>query len=290
MRRGDVRRILSLVLSGTVVLLLSACQSLTGTGTADLTAIEQQPLVVSHSIDGAGKSGIQGQVTVKGPETPLSGAYVNIYQNTISNLLGPSQFISLPTDAEGRYSLEVPPGTYFVVARKRTSGHPTGPLAPGDFYSEHQRIVTRVEAGRIAVVDLAVVPIKAPMFFKSQVVDRETSTGIRGTLVDQAGKPVMGGFAMAYTEAAMQRYPDYASTLSDEQGNFTLYLPEGGTYYLAARIHAWDMPTPGEPYGKYGGEPATAVNVPTDEFVEGIRIEMAPFAGPYQEGKSRRPF
>ncbi|MDT8441949.1 MAG: carboxypeptidase-like regulatory domain-containing protein [Desulfuromonadales bacterium] len=289
MSRANVHGILWLVL-GCALVLLTACQSLTGAGTVDQIASEQQPLVVNLSIDGGGKTGIQGQVTVKGASAPLSGAYVNIYQNTMSNLLGPSQFISLPTDAEGRYRLEIPPGTYFVVARKRMSGQPTGPLAPGDFYSEHQRIVTRVEAGRIAVVDLEVAPIKAPMFFKSQVVDRETTTGIRGLLVDQAGKPVMGGFAMAYADPAMQRHPDFASTLSDEQGHFTLYLPEGGTYYLAARIHAWDMPTPGEPYGKYGGETAAAVSVPSNQFVEGINIEMAPFAGPYQEGKSRRPF
>jgi hypothetical protein len=140
------------------------------------------------------------------------------------------------------------------------------------------------------VVDLPVVAMKAPMFFKSRVVDRETATGIHGTLVDQAGKPVMGGFAMAYADPEMKRLPDFASTLSDEQGHFTIYLPEGGTFYLAARIHAWDMPAPGEPYGKYGGATGVPVSVATDQFVEGIRIEMAPFAGPYQPGKSRRPF
>jgi hypothetical protein len=88
----------------------------------------------------------------------------------------------------------------------------------------------------------------------------------------------------------MKRLPDYASTLSNEQGNFTIYLPEGGTYFLAARIHAWDMPSPGEPYGKYGGEQPTAITVATGQFVENLQIEMAPFSGPYQPGKSRRPF
>jgi len=62
-----------------------------------------------------------------------------------------------------------------------------------------------------------VVPMKAPMFFKSRVVDRETATGIRGLLVDSSGQPVMGGFAMAYSDPELKRLPDYASTLSDEQ-------------------------------------------------------------------------
>ncbi|MCM2264217.1 MAG: carboxypeptidase-like regulatory domain-containing protein [Desulfuromonadales bacterium] len=269
-----------------VALVLAACQAATPQGAAQLECAQW----VGSYIDGQGRTGLQGQIVLKEAGAPLAGAFVNVYPDTISNLLGPSQFISSPTDEQGRYRIEVPPGVYYVVARKRLSGQATGPLEPGDFYSEHQRIMVRVEAGKVALVDLPVAVMKAPMFFKSRVVDRATSTGIRGVLVDAAGKPVMGGFAMAYADPEMKRLPDFASTLSDEQGNFTIYLPEGGTYFLAARIHAWDMPTPGEPYGKYGGATATPVTVATGGFVEDISIGMAPFTGAYQPGKSKRPF
>ena len=281
-------RLLSLrraIIAG-VMLALCACQTAEPPGAAQI----QTGKWVGNYIDGQGHTGLQGQIILKETGTPVAGAFVNVYPDTISNLLGPSQFISSPTDDQGRYRIEVPPGVYYVVARKRLSGQATGPLSPGDFYSEHQRIVVRVEVDKLAVVNLPVVAMKAPMFFKSRVVDRETTTGIRGVLVDAAGKPVMGGFAMAYADPEMKRLPDFASTLSDEAGRFTIFLPEGGTYYLAARIHAWDMPAPGEPYGKYGGTAATPVTVLTDRFAEDIRIEMAPFAGTYQPGKSRRPF
>jgi len=268
------------------ILALCACQSAAPQGAAQIETGKW----AGRYIDGQGRTGLEGQIVLKDSGAPVDGAFVNVYPDTISNLLGPSQFISSPTDGQGRYRIEVPPGVYYVVARKRLSGQSTGPLSPGDFYSEHQRIMVRIEAGKLAVVDLPVVAMKAPMFFKSRVVDRETTTGIRGVLVDAAGKPVMGGFAMAYADPEMKRLPDFASTLSDEAGRFTIYLPEGGTYYLAARIHAWDMPSPGEPYGKYGGTPATPVTVATDRFVEGLRIEMAPFSGTYQPGKSKRPF
>jgi hypothetical protein len=245
---------------------------------------------VAHYADEEGRTGMRGRVTVRATGEPLPGAYVNIYPETFSNLLGPSQFISSPTDENGEYFLPLPPGTFFVVARKRMSGEPTGPLAPGDFFSEHQRIVTRVIQGRVALVDLPMVAMISPMFFKREVVERETDTGMRGVLVDIEGRPVPGGFAMAYIDRDMQRLPDYASTLSDEQGRFTLYLPRGGTFYLAARIHAWDMPVPGEPYGKLGGESLEAVTVAGGSFVEGLQIVMAPFAGEYRPGKSRKPF
>ena len=236
-----------------------------------------------------GKTGIEGRVYLKNDGSPIAGAYVNIYPDAVSNLLGPSMYISLPTDAQGRYHLDVPPGTYYVVARKRLSGRSMGPLSPGDYYSEHQRILVEVKAGKLAVADLPLVAIKAPMFFKKGLVDVQGDTGVRGRLVDAEGRPVPGGFATAYDDAEMRRLPDHASTLSDEKGNFTLYLPEAGTYYLGARIHAWDMPRPGEPHGRLGGETPTPIAVKKGTFVEDVVIEMHPFVGEYQAGKSRRP-
>lgn len=143
---------------------LQACQS----GTAqfkDVSSAADTQWVGSY-VDGQGKTGIRGRVLMKENGTPLDGSYVNIYPDTISNLLGPSQFISTPTDEQGFYQLEVPPGIYYVVARKRMSGRATGPLAPGDYYSEHQRLVTRVEEGKFVEIDLPVAMMKAPMFFK----------------------------------------------------------------------------------------------------------------------------
>jgi len=278
-----------LLLLATLILALSTSACLKNPEPVECPVIPGAQVAATY-IDGQGSSGISGQVILKETKEPLIGAFVNIYPDTISNLLGPSQFISSPTDEAGRYNIALPPGTYYVVARKRMTGQSTGPLAPGDFYSEHQRIVTQVVAGKLSVVDLPVVAMKAPMFFKKAVVERETITGIRGRLVDRNGKSVPGGFAMAYADPTMQRPPDFASTLSDVDGHFTIYLPAAGTFYLAARIHAWDMPQRGEPYGKLGGDQPTPVAVEQGRFVEGIVIELEPFAGAYKEGKSRRPY
>lgn len=245
---------------------------------------------VGDYVDGQGGTGIRGHVFIEASGDALPGGYVNIYPDAVTNLLGPSKFMSIPTDGEGNFQLDVPPGVYYVVARKRMSGQPTGPLSPGDYYSEHQRLVTEVKAGKVVVVKLPVAVMKAPMFFNSRQTDQQTTTGIKGVLVNQSGQPVRGGFAMAYVDQEMKRLPDYISTLSDEQGQFTLYLPEGGTYYLGARIQAWDMPTHGEPYGIYGGETPEPVKLATNRFVEDVRIQMAPFQGTYQPGKSQRPF
>lgn len=288
MNTGIMKQLWCMFLVVSLSVLLSACQAgMIGSESAVVT--DSGAKLVGTYVDGQGKTGIRGRVLMKDTGKPLAGSYVNIYPDTISNLLGPSQFISTPTDEQGFYQLEVPAGIYYVVARKRMSGQPTGPLAPGDYYSEHQRLAVNVKSGKYVEIDLPVALMKAPMFFK-RMAGEETDTGISGTLVDQTGQPVMGGFAMAYADKEMKRLPDYASTLSDEQGRFTIYLPQGGSYYLAARIHAWDMPSPGEPYGKYGGDDPTKVDVARGSFVEGLEIVMSPFTGTYKPGKSRRPF
>lgn len=251
---------------------------------------EAATMGASGYVDLDGRSGMTGKVFLKGSGDALGAAFVNIYPDTTSNLLGPSQYISSPTAADGHFTIDVPPGTYYVVARKRMTGEASGPLAPGDFYSEHKRILVEVKAGKMATVELEVVPMKAPMFFKKNLVERQTDTGIRGRLVDVEGKPVPGSFAIAYVDRDLKRLPDFASTLSDADGQFTIYLPEGGTFYLAARVHAWDMPRPGELYGKLGGDEASPVTVEKGSFVEDVTLTLVPFDGEYKPGKSRRPY
>ena len=241
---------------------------------------------VTSQIDGKGETGMTGQVIMREGGAPVADAYVHIYADTAYNLLGPSQSMSSPTDQEGRYQVNLPPGIYFVVARKRASGNPTGPLSPGDYYSEHQRVVTDVVAGKLAVVDLPLVLMNNPMFFKRDIASLETDTAIRGRIIDSEGKPVYGAFCMAYINAELKRLPDYVSTLSDSDGQFTIYFPQGGSYYLSARMKVYDMPHPGEPYGRI--EIPVVVEKGTSR--DDVTITVEPFSGEYQSGKSRRPF
>jgi hypothetical protein len=267
-------------LSILLLLLISACAPFSGQTSIPGT------IRSDAYIDGKGETGISGRVFMREGGTGVADAYVNIYADTVSNLLGPSHTMSSPTAADGRYQVSLPPGTYFVVARKRLSGNPTGPLSPGDYYSEHQRVVADVVAGKLAVVDLPLVLMNNPMFFKRDMAAQETDTAIRGRIVDKEGKPIFGAFAMAYNNADFKRLPDYVSTLSDNDGRFTIFLPQGGSYYLSARMQVYDMPHPGEPYGRI----ETPVAVEQGKSSEEVTITVAPFTGEYQKGKSRRPY
>jgi hypothetical protein len=51
-------------------------------------------------------------------------------------------------------------------------------------------------------------------------------------------------------------------------------------------MQVYDMPRPGEPYGKL----ETPVFVEKGKSSDDVTIIIEPFAGEYQSGKSRRPY
>jgi hypothetical protein len=230
-------------------------------------------------------SGIFGKVAMKDSSKAVEGAYVYVYREFGKNFVGVSDYLSRASDAQGVYRVEVPPGVYGAAARKRVTGASYGPLATGDDYDNRSGLApVEVKAGEFTRVDFALITMKEPMFFKRNPSDA-TDCGVRGRIVDEAGAPVPGAFAIAYDTDDMKRLPDFASTLTNDDGRFTLYLPGEGRYRLGARIHIRDMPKPEEPYGLYEGSPDHSVTIGKGRFIEGIQIVIRPFKGNYIPGK-----
>jgi len=224
-----------------------------------------------------GEQGIKGMLTFQGK--PLEGAYVYAYRSFSTNLLGPADFASTPSASNGEYDVELVEGAYYIVARKRSTGDNTGPIVAGDLYSVHSSNPVTVRNGKYAMVDLELVKMKDPMFFQSMSRE-ETNIGIKGMIVDGDGKPVPWVFAMAYSTSDMKRIPEYTSVMTDADGEFAIFLPKGGTYWLAARKNIREKPVPGEPYGLYAGTPDHSIQVPATGFVEGITLTL----GSYRKG------
>ena len=198
------------------------------------------------------------------------------YRSYSTNLLGPADFASAPSGSDGAYTIDLVEGAYYIVARKRTTGDNTGPLVAGDLYSVHPANPVTVKNGRFSDVDLELVQMRDPMFFQS-TSRKETKTGIKGKIVDAEGRPVPWVFAMAYSSSDMKRIPEYTSVMTDVDGEFAIYLPAGGTYWLAARKNIREKPISGEPYGLYRGTPDHSISVPDEGFVEGVTIVLEPY-------------
>jgi hypothetical protein len=231
-------------------------------------------------------SGVAGRIVMKETGRPVQGAHVYAYTDYSKNLVGVADHVSKGSAEDGSYLLSLPPGEYYLVARKRASGANYGPIVTGDLYDHRfEQQPFRVEPSRVVEKDFALDRLSEPMFFQVFTeTQRKTETGIRGRLIDQDGVPVQGAFATAYRDSNMKRLPDFASTLSSDDGRFTLYLPYGGKWFIGARSHARAAPEPGEPVGRYDGKDDHSVQVTENSFVEGIEIILKPFTSQVPAG------
>ena len=233
------------------------------------------------------KSGVKGTIVMKGTGEPVHKAYVYGYVGKIQTraaelgIIGVTNWVSRGSAEDGTYKLDLPPGQYYIGARKRANSLNYGPLYRGDFYDHRHAIKgILVRKGKYKTLDFELKELKEPMFFQGlTAAEKVTDTGIRGKLLDENGEQVPGTFAMGYADDDMKRLPDFASTITDDDGNYTLYLPKGGRYWLAARLFALKFPEKGEPFGRYEGSSDHSLVVEEGKFREGIDMVLRPYDG-----------
>ena len=222
---------------------------------------EEQP------VKEAKRSGIYGQLSYQGE--PLKKAYLYVYRDPSKNFKGPGYFIQ-PV-ARGDFRLNLPPGDYYLLARKRVQGGQFGPIAIGDYFNYYFGNPVHIESGQAHEIKIETVTRLSML--EEDVVDLQ---GISGQVVDAAGKPRAGLYVFAYRQAEMTGNPDFFSTPTGADGRFEIPLPDRGPYYLLAR-QAFGGPAGGdELYGKLqmsdGGPRAISVMAEQGEVV----IHVAP--------------
>jgi len=208
---------------------------------------------------------------------PASGAEVYFYTDPDKKFRGPADFMSEPTGEDGRYMTELPPGRYWVVARKRASGSISGNLQKGDYYSREAFGPVEVRDGGRSRVDLALTELAGNMLF-NLFVGKGGGQGVKGVVTDRDGKPVQHAYAFAYRDPKMVGKPDYVSEWTREDGRFVIYVLEPGTYYVGARTGYMGVPKPDEPYGKYEGTKDHSVSVKDGSFSDGVDVTMKRFS------------
>jgi hypothetical protein len=96
--------------------------------------------------------------------------------------------------------------------------------------------------------------------------------GVRGRIVDAAGKPVARLHVFAYRNAEMTGTPEFFSAPTGADGKFDLALPEGGPFHLLARQEFGGPAGENELYGRHG----KAVPVDPQKPPMEVTIHVAP--------------
>lgn len=215
-------------------------------------------------------------------DRPLAGASVSIYPAESGEFKGLG-IATRTTDERGRFSVDLPAGSYRVVARKKLRGHGMG-ISKGDLFCY-------APANPVSIGDEQGVSITIPCYPRDDIrlfqrsgepVKRQRTGSVRlretdpaplpvaaleGVVTDPSGTPLPGMEVVGFMKKPgepfrmnLLRLKGEILTKSDEKGLFRLPLLQHGSYILIAREKRGVAPVRGERFGMYEGNIDHAVD------------------------------
>jgi hypothetical protein len=134
-------------------------------------------------VEQAKRSAIRGELTYQGE--PLEKAYLYVYKDPSRYFKGPGYFIQ-PVQ-RGDFRLNLPPGDYYLLARKRLRGGQFGPIEIGDYFNYYHGNPIHIESGQVH--DVKIEAVTRLSMLEEDVVALQ---GVRGQVLDKAGLPQAG--------------------------------------------------------------------------------------------------
>lgn len=261
-----IRRCVKL-LTPTLMILLFPCV---------VVFITAKPVLADQSANGI----LVGQFNKNG-NTPLADGRLFIY----SKAMGPpssDKYVRVPDqvaglDKEGKFSLELPAGAYYLSAIKTPEDGLPGPPAEGeavyfkmDSKGEIQAFI--VTAGN--KTNAGVISSSTPFKRKMNIYE-DGVTMVEGIVVDADGSPVNGAIILVNLSLGVQNMAAYASERTGKDGKFALRFNDGGIYYLRVRgeFHG-GTPTEGEIVNINDPKEQVAVNIKKGEKLTGVTIKV----------------
>lgn len=209
-------------------------------------------------------TGIRGEITFQGEA--LEKCYLYVYKDPSRGFRGPAYFIQ-PVE-KGKFRLRLPPGDYYLLARKRAKGGQFGPIEIGDHFNYYHGNPVRIEEGKMKEVRIETITRLSML----EEGGAPPFRGIAGKILGPGGKPAAGVRVFAYRKAAMTGHPELFSEPTSADGRFSLPLPENGPWYLLARQSFGGPAGEGELYGRLAGGAITLKPKETSREVT-IRVE-----------------
>ncbi len=245
-------------------------------------------LLLFHEVSGQEiKTGaIAGQLMTKGGN-PLSGGQVFFFNDASGPPPSAEKYWRIPDyvtriDENGKFSIELPEGKYYLGAIKRVSGEKIGPPKEGDYFfaSTDDKGLPKTYLVRNGVKNDIGKITEALPFQKTAVNVGVEITAIEGTILDAEGRPVEGAIVFAYRVSTMVGKPLFASERTGKDGHYTLRVYDNGNYYLRVRsVYGGGPPAIGEVIGVYGEKDPVAVSTRRGEKVRGVNISVRKFYG-----------
>ena len=237
---------------------------------------------------------VSGQLLSRTGE-PLAGGMVYFFSEVLGPPPSQDKYMRVPDfmegiGSEGRFTVVLPAGTYYMGGTKRLSGKPIGPPQDGDWFflmadetgapkSFHLAAGGMLDLGRVA---------QAIPFRKSVFTNAKGVTAIEGVILDTNGKPVEDALVFAFLSSSTVGRPLFASDATGKDGRFVLRVHDGGTFFLKVRsVYGGGPPSAGETIGDYGEKEPVSVTVAKGERRTGLTIKVRTFPGRGPKGSEK---
>ncbi|MHB8834611.1 MAG: hypothetical protein ACYC9Y_02750 [Candidatus Methylomirabilia bacterium] len=212
-------------------------------------------------------AGVAGQVLYE--DKPLGRAYVHVYADAGTNFRGMG-LASVPAGDDGRFRIKLPPGSYYVLARKRKGGGMYGPPGKDDYigYSPGNPVTVRPGAFSPLLLEATT---RVDLLEEIWFTEGASAGWFEGQVAQEGGTPAAGLYVLFYVDEGMAGTPAFVAGPTDAKGRFKVRAA-AGSFHLLARSNLGGPLEAGEWFGMAvlaGG------NVPAG----GIRISVSRFAG-----------
>jgi hypothetical protein len=219
----------------------------------------------------AGGTGAAGQVLSGG--APVEGASVFAYVRTESAFRDLGFAASAPTGTDGSFVIDLPPGDYYLLARKRAGGGIAGPMRKGDLFGYYPGNPVSVRPGGYRLLSIPATALKLRNV-PSYSGKYKGAALLEGRIVGPDGMPRAGVYAALYDNPDLLNRPVFLSDVTGPDGRFRLPVPLPGVYYLGARSGYGGAPGPGDLYGRFEGNAAHSVSFREGDHLTGVVITV----------------
>jgi hypothetical protein len=190
-----------------------------------------------------------------------------------------------PLGPEGRFSLEVTEGTYYLQVAQKNPGGEIGPAVENEylyFHGDGDGNALPLNMGNSGRIDLG--RLKAFLWSPDMVKRDKGITSVEGVVVDTDGKPVERAVVLAYYNPEGNGRPIFVSDRTDKKGRYQLRTNDGGTFHLKVRsVVGGGKPAEGEYLNTTKEFTPVAVTLKKGERVQGVTLKVKKIERPIDD-------
>lgn len=234
---------------------------------------------------------VSGQVMV-GINKPMPYGVVLLYDKLMGPPPSSGKYWRVPDnisplEKDGRFSLDLVEGTYYLQVAQKNPGAEIGPASEAEylyFHADADGNALPLVVAKGASVNLG--QLKAFLWKPEMIVRDKGVTAVEGVVVDTEGKPVERSIVLAYYNSSGNGRPVFVSDRTDKNGRYQLRTNDGGTFFLKVRgVVGGGKPVSGEYLSTTKEFEPVMVTLKKNEKLKGVTLKVMKLSRPGAEAE-----